>query len=58
MCIENDGHVLVLGTVGYGRGVDPTTIPEEDKVAEAAAALSWTFALFADQADTVNPSNG
>lgn len=38
--IEQGNHVVVLGTVGYGKGVDPSSIPEERKIAVTLAAMS------------------
>lgn len=43
--IQEGNHVVVLGTVGYGKGVDPTAIPEEAKVAQARAALAAAVEL-------------
>ncbi|WP_377806572.1 hypothetical protein [Azospirillum sp. A29] len=37
--VEEDNHVVVLGTVGYGKGVDASSIPEESKVAVTLTAL-------------------
>lgn len=38
--VEEGNQVVVLGTAAYGKGVDPSSIPEESKIAVTIAAMA------------------